>query len=69
MGWIERVAWKHTRPHEKEIADGDLQETTQYRKAIILQLKVDNTFFNFYFFISWRLITLQYCSGFCHTLK
>ena len=25
--------------------------------------------FNFYFFISWRLITLQYCSGFCHTLK
>ena len=27
---------------------------------------------NFYFyflFISWRLITLQYCSGFCHTLK
>ena len=26
-------------------------------------------FFNFYFFISWRLITLQYCSGFCHTLK
>ena len=24
--------------------------------------------FNF-FLISWRLITLQYCSGFCHTLK
>ena len=24
----------------------------------------------FYFiFISWRLITLQFCSGFCHTLK
>ena len=22
----------------------------------------------FLFFISWRLITLQYCSGFCHTL-
>ena len=22
-----------------------------------------------YLFISWRLITLQYCSGFCHTLK
>ena len=21
-----------------------------------------------YFSISWRLITLQYCSGFCHTL-
>ena len=29
------------------------------------------TFFYYYFplvFISWRLITLQYCSGFCHTL-
>ena len=29
-------------------------------------------FFIFYFFpfifVSWRLITLQYCSGFCHTL-
>ena len=22
----------------------------------------------FFFLISWRLITLQYCSGFCHTL-
>ena len=22
----------------------------------------------FFFFITWRLITLQYCSGFCHTL-
>ena len=28
-----------------------------------------NYFFFFPFiFISWRLITLQYCSGFCHTL-
>ena len=25
-------------------------------------------FYFFYFFISWRLITLQYCSVFCHTL-
>ena len=22
----------------------------------------------FFFFFSWRLITLQYCSDFCHTL-
>ena len=27
------------------------------------------SFFNLFFKISWRLITLQYCSGFCHTLK
>ena len=25
-------------------------------------------FFLFFIFISWMLITLQYCSGFCHTL-
>ena len=25
-------------------------------------------FYFYFFFISWRLITLQYCSGFCHTL-
>ena len=25
-------------------------------------------FFFSFFFISWRLITLQYCNGFCHTL-
>ena len=25
-------------------------------------------FVPFFFFISWRLISLQYCSGFCHTL-
>ena len=24
--------------------------------------------FLIYFFFNWRLITLQYCSGFCHTL-
>ena len=26
------------------------------------------SFFSPFIFISWRLITLQYCSGFCHTL-
>ena len=28
----------------------------------------DFLFFPPFIFISWRLITLQYCSGFCHTL-
>ena len=27
-----------------------------------------SSFFSPFIFISWRLITLQYCSGFCHTL-
>ena len=30
--------------------------------------KIDAFFFFSFIFISWRLITLQYCSGFCHTL-
>ena len=30
---------------------------------------LDNLFYSFYLFIyfNWRLITLQYCGGFCHT--
>ena len=24
-------------------------------------------FFFFFFYFNWRLITLQYCGGFCHT--
>ena len=34
-----------------------------------LPWQMDSFFFLLLFlFISWRLITLQYCSGFCHTL-
>ena len=36
-----------------------------------IQMVQDNVIFFFFFpfiFISWRLITLQHCSGFCHTL-
>ena len=41
--------------------------SSAYLRLLIFLLAI--FFFNFYFFISWRLITLQYCSGFCHTLK
>ena len=34
-------------------------------KKFTIKLRMQDNFF----FISWRLITLQYCSGFCHTLK
>ena len=37
-------------------------KSSPYRTALFLFI-----FFSF-IFISWRLITLQYCSGFCHTL-
>ena len=30
--------------------------------------RINAFFFPSFIFISWRLITLQYCSGFCHTL-
>ena len=30
--------------------------------------KITSVFFSPFIFISWRLITLQYCSGFCHAL-
>ena len=36
---------------------------------IFISIVVDHQIFFFLFtFISWRLITLQYCSGFCYTL-
>ena len=37
-------------------------------KCFSFYLAVPGLFF-LIFFISWRLITLQYCSEFCHTLK
>ena len=37
--------------------------------SLIYKLTILNFFLFFSFiFISWRLITLQYCSGFCHSL-
>ena len=44
-----------------------------YILVMVVQLCViaESYAFSFFFsfiFISWRLITLQYCSGFCHTL-
>ena len=36
--------------------------------AILTTMWFGFFFFFSFIFISWRLITLQYCSGFCHTL-
>ena len=36
-------------------------------KKCCMHINVSYAFF-FFIFISWRLIILQYCSGFCHTL-
>ena len=39
---------------------------TKYSKSLFIICLVNVSLS--LFFISWRLITLQYCSGFCHTL-
>ena len=38
------------------------------RRTHWLQKSQTQEFFFSFIFISWRLINLQYCSGFCHTL-
>ena len=61
--------------------EGGVDEKTSYHKPSILFLIITNClvfpydipfpyflFFSPFIFISWRLITSQYCSGFCHTL-
>ena len=35
---------------------------------ILLKPGLENFFFFFWIYFNWRLITLQYCGGFCHTL-
>ena len=45
---------------------GNYTEPNQKKTNIWCHLYME--FFFLFFFISWRLITLQYCSGFCHTL-
>ena len=41
---------------------------TMGRKESVKEMRLTHTFFFPFIFISWTLITLQYCSGFCHTL-
>ena len=50
----------------RKISSINFAEENEYLKIEVLIA----TFFSFFsfIFISWRLITLQYCSGFCHTL-
>ena len=44
------------------------ESTSFLTSSLILGLIMLLLFFLSFIFISWRLITLQYCSGFCHTL-
>ena len=40
----------------------------KYNYFLYINILSCTLFFFSFIFISWRLITLQYCSGFCHTL-
>ena len=42
--------------------------TSQFWVRFCTLMLASHLFFFPFIFISWRLITLQYCSGFCHTL-
>ena len=50
---MESIQWKGINPIL-------LGYTERYQQELLI-------FFSF-IFVSWRLITIQYCSGFCHTL-
>ena len=66
--WIQGAAIPT--PHQKAFCRKSISEQGSYLIAfqwVYLQQEVKEHFFKF-IFISWRLITLQYYSGFCHTL-
>ena len=48
----------------------DFFKETNSERYPLADLHISKNIINFfsYIFISWRLIALQYCSGFCHTL-
>ena len=74
-------AWPSTQEGERG-KEGQVEEricsTSRASYEILLEMQTEgifaidcvHCFFLFFpfIFISWRLITLQYCSGFCHTL-
>ncbi|KAB0368348.1 hypothetical protein FD755_020114 [Muntiacus reevesi] len=77
-----KSSWHHTHTCGMGKILPFLYRKFTFKNYVSLRLKLFNSllvavcgefkiFFFFFFpfiFISWRLITLQYCSGFCHTL-
>ena len=54
------------KPRSPALQGDSLPAEPQGKHLSVLNLSEINFPFSFYF--NWRLITLQYCSGFCHTL-
>ena len=62
-----------SQPHRNRSLDLTLSSfphssTSRAQYSLLSNLTLLFFFFSPFIFISWRLITLQYCSGFCHTL-
>ena len=51
-----------------QIKGGQTNKQKKFKKKSSLHIQDASFFFFSFIFISWRLITLQYFSGFCHTL-
>ena len=66
MHWKQKGS-KYTHPKTNRKQMPSIQDgTNRYQKVV--SGKTWTPFFFPFIFISWRLVTLQYCSGFCHTL-
>ena len=68
---IHEVIWKEQNSF-KIFFRGEIIQREERKEFILitpmlLPFFLTSCFFSF-IYISWRLITLQYCSGFCHTL-
>ena len=62
---VRYLSWRGKKRKRKKLKE----RLPKHKECQVKSLRGDLFFFFFYlFFISWRLITLQYCSGFC-TLK
>ena len=79
-GWAQVKPW--LRAVSACLTEGCLFQVTLMHPRCLIQAGWVKCFFSqanripgiylfiyLFFIISWRLITLQYCSGFCHTLK
>ena len=65
---ISPKKWKHlTTSKKKHLHKYNNLNQWHQRKQNCFSKHIGKIFFSF-IFISWRLITLQHCSGFCHTL-
>ena len=62
MPQMVKICLQCTRPSFWSLGQKDPLEKGMYPTPVFF------FFFNLFIYLNWRLIALQYCSGFCHTL-